>query len=305
MEGSTVFVGSVPPDLNHVGALSSYFAQFGTIVNIQVRVEQNHAFVQFKTRAEAVAALDAPGHVLGDPRVNLNWANEKRGKGGGKGTGGAAAAGSGRGAAGPAGRQVVRTSREAALREAASRAPANSPLRGEAGQGGSGATAGEGEGAGASSTPVCKAPAAATPLSDADVAAEKVRAMLSSATKRAPPPRPAPKPAGAAAAAKAAAEAKAKLIQTQLAEQKALMAKLAATKKGAKEERAALMGQLNQLQESIKANLKEQQKATTEKPKASSEQPKATSEQPKATSEQPPKAAEVTPTEAAPQGSAQ
>ena len=81
MEGSTIFVGSIPPELNTIDGLSSHFKQFGTVVNLQIRPEQRHAFVQFKSRAEAAAALDSPAHVLDDPRIILNWATEKRGKG--------------------------------------------------------------------------------------------------------------------------------------------------------------------------------------------------------------------------------
>lgn len=36
-EGSTVYVGNVPPELNDLGTLNSHFKQFGRIVNIQIK----------------------------------------------------------------------------------------------------------------------------------------------------------------------------------------------------------------------------------------------------------------------------
>jgi len=95
IEGSTVHVGNIPPELNDLGTLNSHFKQFGRIVNIQIKAEHRFAFIQFSSRSEAVAALDHPDPVLGDPHIKLNWAHHNfesarggRGKGVAEGKGG-------------------------------------------------------------------------------------------------------------------------------------------------------------------------------------------------------------------------
>ena len=74
MEGSTLFVGNLPEELNAVGQLSSHFERFGRIADIKVRPEQRHAFIQFRSRSEALAALDSSEYVLGNPRITVAWA---------------------------------------------------------------------------------------------------------------------------------------------------------------------------------------------------------------------------------------
>ena len=53
-EGTTIFVGNLSEDLADVVQLSGHFKKFGQIVNVQVRPEQRHAFVQFRNRSEAL-----------------------------------------------------------------------------------------------------------------------------------------------------------------------------------------------------------------------------------------------------------
>jgi hypothetical protein len=78
-EGSTIFVGNLPEDLADIVQLSGHFKKFGQIVNVQVRPEQRHAFIQFRNRLQALAAVDSNESVLGNPRINVAWARNKGG----------------------------------------------------------------------------------------------------------------------------------------------------------------------------------------------------------------------------------
>ena len=325
--GSTIFVGCIPSELNDIMKISAHFSQFGQIVKCDSRPEKFYAFVQFKEREQAVAAKEAVGPHLGDPKIIVNWATEKfggKGKGGGGGGGargddgdgggkgmmkGGKGMGRGRGMGGrgrgltlsntttttassaeatsdspggeaATGSRVVRppagreTAREAAMREMLERAsgqfgpdgapkpkpqprPQRSVVAGAVGTRTSAGGSLPGLGGGAS-LPGLGAEGASDPdkpQSDAEKAAAMVRARIAPIKRAAAPPKPSPK--AAAEAAKQRAQ-KDEAIKAQIAEQKALIAKLEKLPKSApKEEKAAIMSQIAKLSASTQAELKQ------------------------------------------------
>ena len=250
MEGSTIFVGNLPEENNTIDQLSSHFGKFGAIVNMQLKPQHRHAFVQFKTRAEAVAALDSPEYVLGNPRITVGWAKQHAGaakgaKGGARGGGCTGTEGASRG------------------RGSGSVAEQISVLR-----------AAGGRGAGRGSPPAPKAAAASAEV--ARVPADGNSAVPGGAPRPdASPKAAATKPAAAptagvkrtapvvgAAYEKAAGAAKvAAAVQQQLVQQKELLAKVSALPRADKEGREVLMGQLKMLSAAIEQALHEQKKS--------------------------------------------
>ena len=75
MEGSTLYVGNLPPPLCSMTPLHEHFKRFGEVVNMKVVPEKRYAFVQMGNRSQAVAALDCQDPVGGEARVSLKWAN--------------------------------------------------------------------------------------------------------------------------------------------------------------------------------------------------------------------------------------
>ena len=61
----TVQVKKIPPDQNNIAKLNEHFAQFGNIVNMQIRFgDAETALITYATRHEATAAYKSPTPVL-------------------------------------------------------------------------------------------------------------------------------------------------------------------------------------------------------------------------------------------------
>ncbi|KAE8697452.1 COPII coat assembly protein sec16-like [Hibiscus syriacus] len=71
----TLFVNGIPQKSNKREALLSHFLKFGTVIDIHIPSNSEHAFVQFSRREEAEAALKAPDAVMGNRFIKLWWAN--------------------------------------------------------------------------------------------------------------------------------------------------------------------------------------------------------------------------------------
>jgi len=240
MEGSTVRVAQLPEGLNDVIQLSGHFKHFGQIVNVQLCPEQHVAFIQFRSRAEAVAALDSNEHVLGNERIQVGWARHHLG-GGGIGRVG--------------GRQSGRVRDNAHGSNAGPHASSGAGVRGEVT--GSGRTAMKRPNPGAlPATRSVVRPRAQAAVVGAAPAASAAPASVAAGASTA---------AGGGAAAKAKAASllrqKDETLQARILEQKQMLAKLGTTKKGSKE-RAALMGQIEKIQATVQSALIDQKAAT-------------------------------------------
>eukprot|EP01018_Ginkgo_biloba_P039146 Gb_08836 [translate_table: standard] len=71
----TVFVYRIPAQINRTEFLLSHFQKFGEVLGINIPPNSNKAFVQFRRREDAEAALTAPDAVMGNRFIRLAWAN--------------------------------------------------------------------------------------------------------------------------------------------------------------------------------------------------------------------------------------
>jgi len=76
--GTTLLIVNIPSDLNTIEKLNSHFKQFGSIVNIQVRPQQERSFFQFSEHEEAEKALNSPEAVLGNRFIRVFWSRKNR-----------------------------------------------------------------------------------------------------------------------------------------------------------------------------------------------------------------------------------
>ena len=240
MEGSTVRVAQLPEGLNDVIQLSGHFKHFGQIVNVQLCPEQHVAFIQFRSRAEAVAALDSNEHVLGNERIQVGWARHHLGGGGGGRVGG---------------RQSGRGRDNAHASNAGPHASSGAGVRAEV--------------TGSDRMAMKRRNPSALPATRSVVPPRAQAAVVGAAPAASAAPASVAAGASTAAGGGAAAKAKAasllrqkdETLQARILEQKQLLAKLGTTKKGSKE-RAALMGQIEKIQATVQSALKDQKAAT-------------------------------------------
>lgn len=81
-ERCTLEVRRLPAHLNTIATLNDYFSKFGTIVNLQIKYENDPeaAVVQFASHAEAASAHRCPEAVLGNRFIKLFWHNKEQEK---------------------------------------------------------------------------------------------------------------------------------------------------------------------------------------------------------------------------------
>lgn len=81
-ERCTLEVRRLPAHLNTIASLNDYFSKFGTIVNLQIKYENDPeaAVVQFASHAEAASAHRCPEAVLGNRFIKLFWHNKDQEK---------------------------------------------------------------------------------------------------------------------------------------------------------------------------------------------------------------------------------
>lgn len=223
VEGSTVYIANIPEELCVIDCMNEHFKRFGRIVNMHVRPNHRNAFIQFSSRAEAVAALDAPDPVLNTPAITVKWANSQKG---GQPRGGPGAPPPNRGQASPRSSTDGPTHRGHAL-----------PLASK-----SWTKKDEGELAAAS-----RKVASAEAASSQGPAAPMLRAAA---------------PVTKAVSLQKAKRQGEQLIQAQLAQQKVLIAQLSSMKNASKADKAVLMSKLEKLSESVQSNLKSLRNAT-------------------------------------------
>lgn len=76
-DGKTLLVRKIPTEQNTITKLNEHFSQFGNIVNIQVRYneEPESALVTFSCRMEATNAIKSPSPVLNNRFISVVWYN--------------------------------------------------------------------------------------------------------------------------------------------------------------------------------------------------------------------------------------
>ena len=81
-ERCTLEVRRLPSHLNTIASLNDYFSKFGTIVNLQIKYDNDPegAVVQFASHPEAAAAHRCPEAVLGNRFIKLFWHNKDQEK---------------------------------------------------------------------------------------------------------------------------------------------------------------------------------------------------------------------------------
>ncbi len=70
----TLWLSRVPESAD-VAALSSFFSQFGDILNVQVIPEKAKAFIAFVSPESAAVALNSRQAILGDPQIRVAMAH--------------------------------------------------------------------------------------------------------------------------------------------------------------------------------------------------------------------------------------
>ncbi|KAH9325694.1 hypothetical protein KI387_005872, partial [Taxus chinensis] len=71
----TLFVNCIPSQTNRRELLLSHFQKFGEVLDIHIPKNSEKAFVQFRHRDGAEAAVASPDAVLGNRFIRLSWAN--------------------------------------------------------------------------------------------------------------------------------------------------------------------------------------------------------------------------------------
>lgn len=73
----TLGLNNIPNELNTIDKLNGHFKKFGTIVNINVKPENNKAFIQFTSNEEAYKAFSSPEAVLDNRFIKIFWAKPR------------------------------------------------------------------------------------------------------------------------------------------------------------------------------------------------------------------------------------
>eukprot|EP01104_Vermistella_antarctica_P002696 TRINITY_DN12913_c0_g1_i1.p1 TRINITY_DN12913_c0_g1~~TRINITY_DN12913_c0_g1_i1.p1 ORF type:complete len:300 (+),score=77.93 TRINITY_DN12913_c0_g1_i1:77-976(+) len=69
----TLMITEIPPELNDLTKLNNHFQEFGSVVNMKVKLPGNRATVQFDSHAAAVKALHSPRAVLDNRFITVMW----------------------------------------------------------------------------------------------------------------------------------------------------------------------------------------------------------------------------------------
>ncbi|KAF9426508.1 hypothetical protein BGZ94_006407 [Podila epigama] len=70
---TSLVVEHIPDEYNTISKVNEFFAQFGSLVNIQVDQPAHKALIQYSTREEASAAYNSPEVIFGNRFVKVYW----------------------------------------------------------------------------------------------------------------------------------------------------------------------------------------------------------------------------------------